>query len=84
MAILTPEQIAKQLTTLAESDLVATLAIMAGVLETIRTGEDSAETITNAQHGADALRLELNKWRKPRNGDDIKELMKAGAKAAKS
>ncbi len=78
------DEIAGQLIKLVQADLPGTLAIMAGLLDAIRTDE----LISSAQHGADALRLQLNKWRvQPSKSPEraaIRKLMAEAAEAAKS
>ncbi len=66
-----------------DTDLTGTLAIMSGILQSIR--EDAKpDVIASARYSADALRLELNKWRQLVRADDkVKALRAAGAAAAK-
>jgi len=77
-------EIAGQIITLVQADLPGTMAMMAGILETMRKADD--KLIGSARLGADALRLELNHWRiapsKSPERAAIKKLMEEAAKAA--
>ena len=83
----TPELVAKQLAELVNADLNVTLAIMAGLLKAVRTTQ--AGRMPAAKPGADAARIELEKWyaayKKARGtgtGDDpTAALIAAGAAA---
>lgn len=78
------DQIAMELAKLTDADLPATLAILAGMLQGVRESDGSDNVVAGARWAADALRLELNKWRETRNGDDrLKELREAGKAASK-
>ncbi len=77
------DQIAAQLAQLVTADLAATMAVLAGMLQSVR---ESAEpgTIADARWAADALRNELNRWRNPPSKNDrLKTLREAGQAAAK-
>ena len=54
---------------------------MSGILQSIR--EDAKpDVIASARYSADALRLELNRWRQPVRADhNVKALRAAGAAA---
>jgi hypothetical protein len=77
------DAIATQFSEMLDADLTGTPAIMSGILQSIR--EDAKpDAIASARYSADALRLELNKWRQPVRADDtVKALRAAGAAAAK-
>jgi hypothetical protein len=78
----TTSEIATQLAALVTGDLVSTLAILAGMLGTVREN-DKGNAVADARFAADALRLELNKWRlPPSKNDTLKALREAGAAAA--
>jgi hypothetical protein len=66
-----------------DADLTGTLAITSGILQSIR--EDAKpDVIASARYAADAVRLELNKWRQPVRADDkVKALKAAGAAVGK-
>jgi hypothetical protein len=74
---------AQTLVALVDADLPGTLAILAGILESIREGA-KPEFIHDARYGTDALRLECDRWRKtdrtPR--DAARALAEAGKAAA--
>jgi hypothetical protein len=79
-----PDQIAMGLTEFISADLAGTLAILSGMLQSIRENDEKA--VAEARFAATALRLELGKWHqpKPRDVDDrLKELRDAGKAAAK-
>ena len=83
----TPELVAKQLAELVNADLNVTLAIMAGLLKAVRTTQ--ADRMPAAKPGADAARIELEKWyaayKKARDtgtgNDPLAALIAAGAAA---
>jgi hypothetical protein len=77
-----PDQIAMELAKLVEADLPVTMAILSGMLQSIR--ENDPKAVASARFGADALRLELYKWQvKKPNNDSLKELREAGRTAVK-
>lgn len=78
--------IAARLAELVGADTSATLAVLAGLLRKVR--ENDPAVMLEAKPGADALRIELEKWRKALKGsngeDPLKALLDAGAAAAPS
>jgi hypothetical protein len=78
-----PDQIALELSKLIDADLNATLAVLSGMLQSVR--ESDAKAVAGAKFAATALRLELGKWHQPnrREDDRLKSLREAGAAAAK-
>ena len=53
------------------------------MLQTVRENSEP-EVMAMARFAADALRIELDKWRRPPSrNDQLKELREAGAKASK-
>jgi hypothetical protein len=76
------DQIAMGLSEFIEADLGGTLAILSGMLQTVR--ENDAKAVAGAKFGADALRIELYKWQLKKTGNDrLKELREAGQTAVK-
>lgn len=76
------DQIAIELAKLIDADLGGTLAILSGMLMSVR--EDNPKAKAAAQYGADALRCELYKWQIKKPGNDkLKELREAGSTAVK-
>lgn len=76
------DQIAMGLAEFINADLAGTLAILSGMLQSVR--ENDAKAVAGARFAATALRLELGKWHQPRSADDrLKELREAGKAAAK-
>ena len=77
------DQIAMELAKLLDADLGATLAVLSGMLQSIRENS-KPDVIAGAKFGADALRIELYKWQIKRSGNDkLKELREAGRTAVK-
>ena len=78
-----PDQIAMELAKLLDADLGATLAILSGMLQSIRENT-KPDVIAGARFGGDALRIELYKWQIKKGGNDkLKELREAGSTAVK-
>jgi len=76
------DQIAMELAKLLDADLGGTMAILSGMLQSIR--ENDAKVVAAAKFGADALRIELYKWQIKKAGNDrLKELREAGSTAVK-
>ncbi len=76
------DQIAMDLAKLTEADLAGTLAILSGMLQSVR--ENNEKAIEPARFAADALRLELERWRVRKSNDDkLRELREAGKSAVK-
>ncbi len=79
------DQIAIELAKLLDADLAGTMAILSGMLQSVRENDEKA--VAEARFAATALRLELGKWHepKPRSTDDrLKTLREAGKAAAKA
>ena len=55
-----------KLTSTGSGDLPATLAVLAGMLQGVRESSGGDNAVAGARWAADALRLELNKWRETR------------------
>jgi hypothetical protein len=76
------DQIAMELAKLIDADIAGTMAILSGMLQSVR--ENDAKAVEAARFAADALRLELDKWRIRKSSDDkLKELREAGRTAVK-
>jgi hypothetical protein len=78
-----PAEVAQQLAALTGADLGGTLTIMAGLCKAIREG--NPDRMRPAKPGADALRIELGKWRKALldgNGTDATSALLAAGAAA--
>lgn len=78
-----PEKTAATLNELVTADLPGTMAVLAGLLETVRENGDATE-LAAAKSGADLLRLEMNRWRKVKEAkeDPHAALLAAGKAAA--
>src|SRR5689334_11286518 len=73
-----PDQIAMELAKLIDADLGVTLAVLSGMLQSVR--ENDARAVAGAKFAADALRIELYKWQVKKTGNDrLKELREAGS-----
>jgi hypothetical protein len=76
------DQIAMGLAEFIQADLAGTMAILSGMLQSVR--ENDARAVAAARFAATDLRLELGKWHQPRSADNrLKELREAGKTAAK-
>jgi hypothetical protein len=77
------DQIAMGLAEFIDADLGGTLAVLSGMLQSVRES-GGLKVRTEAQFGADALRVELYKWQIKKSGNDrLKELREAGSTAVK-